>query len=90
MRYFGQNVCSQVNPTLIVFLQDVTSEMEVRAMPTFMFILNGKEIHKIVGANKLELEKKVEDYSKHVAVAWRMQFANVLPLRFSNWNRVAT
>lgn len=54
----------QVNPTLIVFLQDVTSEMEVRAMPTFMFIHNGKQIHKIVGANKDELEKKVEQYAK--------------------------
>lgn len=57
----------QVNPTLIVFLQDVTNEMEVRAMPTFMFIHNGKQIHKIVGANKAELEKKVEQYSKEGA-----------------------
>jgi thioredoxin 1 len=45
-------------------VQDVTSEMEVRAMPTFMFIHNGKQIHKIVGANKEELEKKVEQYAK--------------------------
>lgn len=60
----------QVNPTLIVFLQDVTNEMEVRAMPTFLFIHNGKEIFKVVGANKVELEKKVEQYDREgVAVA---------------------
>ena len=39
-------------------------------MPTFMFIHNGKEICKIVGANKVELEKKIEQYdSEGVAVA---------------------
>lgn len=51
-----------------MFVQDVTNEMEVRAMPTFMFIHNGKQIHKIVGANKAELEKKVEQYSKEGVV----------------------
>lgn len=64
----GPDRVLQVNPTLIVLLQDVTSEMEVRAMPTFMFIHNGKQIHKIVGANKEELEKKVEQYAKEGVV----------------------
>jgi thioredoxin 1 len=42
---------------------DVTSEWEIRAMPTFLFIKDGKQIDKIVGANKDELEKKVQYYA---------------------------
>ncbi|CAK9206297.1 unnamed protein product [Sphagnum troendelagicum] len=41
---------------------DVTSEWEIRAMPTFLFIKDGKQIDKIVGANKDELEKKVHTF----------------------------
>jgi len=32
-------------------------------MPTFLFIKNGKQIDKLVGANKPELEKKVISYA---------------------------
>lgn len=55
------------------FVQDVTSEWEIRAMPTFLFIKDGKQIDKIVGANKDELEKKVQYYaslSKSLSTAW--------------------
>jgi hypothetical protein len=44
-------------------LQDVTAEWEVRAMPTFLFIKDGKQLDKIVGANKDELERKCSQYA---------------------------
>ncbi len=44
-------------------LQDVTSTWEIRAMPTFLFIKEGKQIDKIVGANKDELDRKVQHYA---------------------------
>ncbi|XP_057849808.1 thioredoxin H-type [Cryptomeria japonica] len=45
-------------------LQDVTAEWEVQAMPTFIFIKDGKAIDKIVGAKKDELERKVVTLSQ--------------------------
>jgi thioredoxin-like negative regulator of GroEL len=45
------------------FMQDVTSAWEIRAMPTFLFIKEGKQIDKIVGANKDELDRKVQHYA---------------------------
>ena len=50
-------------------LQDVTSQYEVRAMPTFLFIKDGKQVDKIVGANKDELEKKCNHWASVVATA---------------------
>jgi len=44
-------------------VQDVTSKWEVRAMPTFIFIKQKKQVDKIVGANKDELEKKCKQYA---------------------------
>jgi thioredoxin-like negative regulator of GroEL len=44
-------------------VQDVTSAWEIRAMPTFLFIKEGKLIDKIVGANKDELDRKVQHYA---------------------------
>jgi thioredoxin 1 len=48
------------------FVQDVTSEWDIRAMPTFLFIKDGKQVDKIVGANKEELDKKVQHYASVV------------------------
>ncbi|CAK9860750.1 unnamed protein product [Sphagnum jensenii] len=45
---------------------DVTSEWDIRAMPTFLFIKDGKQVDKIVGANKEELDKKVQHYASLV------------------------
>jgi thioredoxin 1 len=44
-------------------VQDVTAEWEVRAMPTFVFIKDGKKLDKIVGSNKDELERKCNQYA---------------------------
>ena len=48
---------------------DISQEYEIRAMPTFLFIQDSKNTEKIVGANKVELEKKVKFYSEKCAVA---------------------
>jgi thioredoxin 1 len=39
-------------------LQEIAAKWDVQAMPTFIFIKDKKLVHKIVGANKDELEKK--------------------------------
>ncbi|MBA0614595.1 hypothetical protein Godav_014870 [Gossypium davidsonii] len=41
-------------------LPDVAQEFGVQAMPTFVLVKQGKEVDRIVGAQKNELEKKVE------------------------------
>ncbi|KAI3894281.1 hypothetical protein MKX03_001828 [Papaver bracteatum] len=40
-------------------LPDVSREFGVQAMPTFILLKQGKEVDKIVGAKRDELEKKV-------------------------------
>lgn len=42
--------------------QDVAEEFGVEAMPTFILIKKGKEVDKIVGARKEELQKKIEKH----------------------------
>ncbi|CAJ1827981.1 unnamed protein product [Sphenostylis stenocarpa] len=44
-------------------LSDVAQEFQVQAMPTFVLVKEGKEIDRIVGAKKDELEKKVQKHS---------------------------
>ncbi|XP_059670276.1 thioredoxin H2 [Cornus florida] len=43
-------------------LSDVAQEFGVQAMPTFVLIKRGKEIDRVVGAKKDELEKKIEKH----------------------------
>ncbi|XP_010431035.1 PREDICTED: thioredoxin H2-like [Camelina sativa] len=40
-------------------LPDVAKEFNVTAMPTFVLVKSGKEIERIIGAKKEELERKV-------------------------------
>uniref|UniRef100_A0A2N9IBX7 Thioredoxin domain-containing protein n=1 Tax=Fagus sylvatica TaxID=28930 RepID=A0A2N9IBX7_FAGSY len=47
-------------------LADVAQEFQVQAMPTFVLVKKGKEVDRVVGAEKDELEKKIE---KHRAAA---------------------
>jgi thioredoxin-like negative regulator of GroEL len=44
-------------------VQDVAATNEVRSMPTFLFIRDGHQIDKIVGANKQELVMKCNQYA---------------------------
>ncbi|GAV63493.1 Thioredoxin domain-containing protein [Cephalotus follicularis] len=41
-------------------LSDVAQEFGVQAMPTFVLVKNGKEVDRVVGAKKDELEKKID------------------------------
>lgn len=44
-------------------LQSVAEEWNVEAMPTFVFLKEGKLVDKVVGAKKEELLQKVEQHS---------------------------
>lgn len=43
----------------LVFLQDFSTSWDIKATPTFFFLKEGQQIDKLVGANKIELEKKI-------------------------------
>jgi thiol-disulfide isomerase/thioredoxin len=58
--YTSKTRCSIDLTVLIIHLQDFSSSWDIRATPTFFFLKNGQEVDKLVGANKPELEKKVE------------------------------
>lgn len=40
----------------------MAQEFQVQAMPTFVLWKKGKEVDKVVGAKKDELEKKIEKH----------------------------
>ncbi|XP_074569850.1 thioredoxin H5-like [Curcuma longa] len=44
-------------------LKTVSEDWQVEAMPTFIFIKEGNLVHKLVGADKTELEKNVQLHS---------------------------
>ncbi|GMJ04179.1 thioredoxin 2, THIOREDOXIN H2, Arabidopsis thioredoxin h2 [Hibiscus trionum] len=46
-------------------LPDVAQEFGVQAMPTFLLLKKGKEVDRVVGAQKNELERKID---KHRAI----------------------
>ncbi|KAF8399402.1 hypothetical protein HHK36_015266 [Tetracentron sinense] len=43
-------------------LTEVAQQFEVTAMPTFILMKHGKEVYKIVGADKKELKKKIKEH----------------------------
>lgn len=43
----------------LVFLQDFSTSWDIKATPTFFFLKEGQQIDKLVGANKIELERKI-------------------------------
>ncbi|KAK6924434.1 Thioredoxin domain [Dillenia turbinata] len=47
-------------------LKTVAEEWRVEAMPTFLFIKQGKQVEKVVGAKKEELQKTIEKYASAV------------------------
>ncbi|CAN6213356.1 unnamed protein product [Urochloa humidicola] len=50
----------------VLFLKEVAAEYKIEAMPTFLFIKEGKKVETIVGARKEELQANVE---KHAPIA---------------------
>ncbi|RWR73682.1 thioredoxin H2-like protein [Cinnamomum micranthum f. kanehirae] len=43
-------------------LRDVAQDWEVEAMPTFVLVKKGKEVDRLLGAQKDELKKKIEKF----------------------------
>ncbi|OWM69768.1 thioredoxin H2-like [Punica granatum] len=43
-------------------LRDAAQEFKVQAMPTFVLMKGGKEVDRVIGAKKDELEKKIVEY----------------------------
>ncbi|TYI30765.1 hypothetical protein ES332_A05G410300v1 [Gossypium tomentosum] len=50
-------------------LPDVAQEFGVQGMPTFVLLKKGKEVDRVVGAQKNDLEKKIEKHRALVAAA---------------------
>eukprot|EP00250_Pteridium_aquilinum_P031578 c43869_g1_i1 orf=211-567(-) len=46
-------------------MQDITAQWNVQAMPTFIIIKDSKELERVVGANKEELDKRVAFHVQH-------------------------
>ncbi|XP_042435323.1 thioredoxin H4-1-like [Zingiber officinale] len=40
-------------------LSEFSSSWDIRATPTFFFLRDGQQVDKLIGANKIELEKKI-------------------------------
>jgi thioredoxin 1 len=45
------------------FLQEVARTWKVEAMPTFVLVKDGKEVSRVVGAKKDELERKIRMFT---------------------------
>ncbi|CAL9014484.1 unnamed protein product [Prunus brigantina] len=43
-------------------LSEVAQEFGVQAMPTFLLLKKGKEVDRVIGAKKAELEKKIQKH----------------------------
>ncbi|TVT99519.1 hypothetical protein EJB05_15504 [Eragrostis curvula] len=50
-------------------LTDVAKEYAIEAMPTFLFIKDGNKVDTVVGADKEELQAKVEQHHGAIATA---------------------
>ncbi|XP_020103652.1 thioredoxin H4-1-like [Ananas comosus] len=48
-------------------LMDFSSSWDIRATPTFFFLKDGKQLDKLVGANRPELEKKIVSFADGLA-----------------------
>ncbi|XP_024360500.1 thioredoxin H4-1 isoform X1 [Physcomitrium patens] len=59
-RRFGQLIFVKVD---VDEVQEVAAEYDVRAMPTFLFIKDGQQIDKVVGADRNDLERKCNKYA---------------------------
>jgi thioredoxin 1 len=43
-------------------VKEVASQLEVKAMPTFLFLKDGNAMDKLVGANPDEIKKRVDGF----------------------------
>ena len=51
--------CPQIG-NIFFMAQDFSSSWDIKATPTFFFLKNGQQIDKLVGANRPELQKKID------------------------------
>lgn len=51
-----------VDEHIKMVLQELVTQFDVRATPTFIFMRDMKEIDKLVGGNQEELQKKFDPY----------------------------
>jgi thioredoxin 1 len=47
---------------LLYIDQEITSKMEIKAIPTFLLLSGGTPVDKIVGANPDEIRKRVDNF----------------------------
>lgn len=50
--------------SIYAFCQELVTEFDIRATPTFIFLRDKKEIDKLVGGNQADLEQKFEPYCR--------------------------
>lgn len=60
--------------------QDFSSSWDIHATPTFFFLKDGKQLDKLVGANRPELEKKIVSFADGLAqhVNWIYDFIIII------------
>nr|TKS13293.1 thioredoxin H-type-like [Populus alba] len=81
------NELSEKYPSLLFLLVDVdelsdlSSSWEIKATPTFFFLRDGKQLEKLVGANKPELQKKITAIHRRDADDFTWDFTN------ESWDR---
>lgn len=51
----GDNACGYG-----CIMQEFSTSWDIKATPTFFFLKDGQQIDKLVGANKPELQKKID------------------------------
>ncbi|XP_057429437.1 thioredoxin-like protein CXXS1 [Lotus japonicus] len=52
-------------------VKDVATRLEIKAMPTFVFLKDGAPLEKLVGANPEEIKKRIDGFvhSTHASIA---------------------
>ncbi|XVF04007.1 hypothetical protein REPUB_Repub05bG0043300 [Reevesia pubescens] len=47
-------------------VKGVASKMEIKAMPTFLLMMQGTQIDKLVGANRDEIRKRIDGFAHQI------------------------
>ena len=54
-------------------MQEFSTEWDIKATPTFYFLKDGQPMDKLVGANKMDLQKKLTTIVESTIKAWKLQ-----------------